>query len=80
MPTTLVLHVEDEAPIVGEVDEIPSPTDIMVVVNNPRRRDGKDLQYLDNNVVTVIWPVSRINFIEVLPSLEEERIIGFVRE
>ncbi|MDX1435782.1 MAG: hypothetical protein R3335_03155 [Anaerolineales bacterium] len=80
MPTTLVLHVEDEAPIVGEVDEIPQPTDIMVIVNNPRRRDGKDLQYLDNNVVTVIWPVSRINFIEVLPSLEEERIIGFVRE
>lgn len=80
MPITLVLHVEDEAPIVGEVDEVPDPQDIMVVVNNPRRRDGKDLQYLDNNVVTVIWPVSRINFIEVLPSLEEERIIGFVRE
>jgi hypothetical protein len=80
MPVTLVLHIEDEAPIIGEVDEVPAPSDRMVIVNNPRRRDGKDLQYLDNNVVTVIWPVSRINFIEVLPSLEEERIIGFVRE
>ncbi|HJS29960.1 MAG TPA: hypothetical protein VJ768_10085 [Anaerolineales bacterium] len=80
MPVTLVIHIEDEAPIIGEVDEVPAPTDLMVVVNNPRRRDGKDLQYLDNNVVTVIWPVARINFIEVLPSLEEERIIGFVRE
>ena len=80
MPVTLVIHIEDEAPIIGEVDEIPSPTDLIVIVNNPRRRDGKDLQFLDNNVVTVIWPVARINFIEVLPSLEEERIIGFVRE
>ena len=80
MPVTLVIHIEDEAPIIGEVDEVPAPTDLMVVVNNPRRRDGKDLQFLDNNVVTVIWPVARINFIEVLPSLEEERIIGFVRE
>ena len=52
----------------------------MIVVNNPRRRDGKDLHYLDNNVVTVMWPLTRINFIEVLPSQEEERIIGFVRE
>jgi hypothetical protein len=80
MPVTLVLHIEDEAPIIGEVDEVPSPSDRLVVVNNPRRKDGKDLTFLDNNVVTVIWPVSRINFIEVLPSLEEERIIGFVRE
>ncbi len=80
MPTTIVLHVENEAPIVGEVEEIPNPSDLLIVVNNPRRRDGKDLHYLDSNVVTVMWPVGRINFIEVLPSEEEERIIGFVRE
>ena len=80
MPVTVVLHIEDEAPIVAEMDELPAPADRLVVVNNPRRKDGKDLHYLDNNVVTVMWPVTRINFIEVLPSLEEERIIGFVRE
>jgi hypothetical protein len=80
MPVTIVLHVEDEAPIVAEIDEIPKPTDLMIVVNNPRRRDGKDLHYLDTNVVTVMWPINRLNFIEVLPSEEEERIIGFVRE
>ncbi len=80
MAITVVLHIEDEAPIVAEVDELPTSSDLLVIVNNPRRRDGKDLHYLDNNVVTVMWPVSRINFIEVLPSQEEERIIGFVRE
>jgi hypothetical protein len=80
MAITVVLHIEDESPIVAEVDEVPSPSDRLIVVNNPRRRDGKDLHYLDNNVVTVMWPVNRVNFIEILPSTEEERIIGFVRE
>ncbi len=80
MPVTVVLHITDESPIVAEMDELPAPTDYLLVVNNPRRRDGKDLHYLDSNVVTVMWPVTRINFIEVLPSIDEERIIGFVRE
>jgi hypothetical protein len=52
----------------------------MVVVTNPRRLDGKELHYLADNVITVIWPFSRINFIELMPSKEEEDIIGFVRE
>ena len=52
----------------------------MVVINNPRRLDGKELHYLADNVITVIWPFSRINFIELMPSKEEEDIIGFVRE
>ena len=80
MPITLVLHIPDESPIVAEVEELPEPTDNLIVVSNPRRRDGKDLHYLDANVVKVMWPLSRINFIEILPSSEEERIIGFVRE
>ncbi len=80
MPITIVLHVENEEPIIGEVDEVPSASDLLIVVNNPRRRDGKDLHYLDANVVTVMWPVDRVNFIEILPGEEEERIIGFVRE
>jgi hypothetical protein len=49
-------------------------------VNHPRRRDGKDLHYLSSDVVTVIWPVNVIAFIEVMPSEGEEKIIGFVRE
>lgn len=80
MPVTIVLHIRDESPIIAEVDELPETSDQLIVVNNPRRRDGKDLHYLDNNVVTVMWPLDRINFIEVLPSMDEERIIGFVRE
>jgi hypothetical protein len=28
----------------------------------------------------VVWPLHRINFIEMLPSHEDEKLIGFVRE
>ncbi len=80
MPFTIVLHIQNTDPVVGEVEEIPTPADNMVVLRNPRRMDGKDLHFLNENVVTVIWPVERLNFIEVLSGEEQEEIIGFVRE
>lgn len=80
MAITILLHITGEEPIVGEIDELPEPSDNMLVVQNPRKRDGKDLHYIDNQVTTVIWPWTRINFIEVLPSGEQDKIIGFVRE
>jgi len=80
MSYTIVLHVSGEEAVVAEIEELPALDATMVMVKNPRRMDGKDLHYLDENVVTVIWPVSRLNFIEVLPTKEEEEIIGFVRE
>jgi hypothetical protein len=80
MAYTVVVHVASEDPILGEVDEMPKPTDTLIIVNNPRRRDGKDLPYLQTSVTTVLWPMERVNFIEILPGEDEERIIGFVRE
>lgn len=79
MPTILI-HIQNEDPVLGEVDELPSPGDTLLTVKNPRRKDGKDLHYLDANVTSVLFPVARINFIEIMPTGEEEEIIGFVRE
>jgi hypothetical protein len=80
MPISILLHVTGEDPIVGDVEEMPTVLDTSVIVNNPRRRDDKDLPYLHETVTTVIWPMHRVNFIEILPSKEEEDLIGFVRE
>lgn len=79
MPSVLV-HLLNEDPVLGEVDSLPGPTDTLFIIKNPRRRDGKDLHYLEINVSTVIWPVSRLNFIEIIPTGEEEEIISHVRE
>jgi len=80
MPQTIILHISGEPSIVGEVEDLPKPSDTLITVSNPRLRDGKDIHYLEHNVVKVIWPVDKITLIEVLESEEEENLIGFVRE
>jgi hypothetical protein len=80
MAYTVILHILGDLPVLGEVDELPKPTDTNVIVANPRQRDGKDLHYLEANVVKVIFPLYRVNLIEILESAEEDKIIGFVRE
>ena len=79
MPVVLI-HINNEDPVLGEVTELPGPNDLTILVKNPRRKDGKDLPFLESNVTTVIWPMSRIMYIEVLPTGEEEEMIGFVRK
>ena len=80
MPVNVILHISGEEPIVGEIEEMPTPSDTILIVNSPRKRDGKDLAYLANDVTTVIWPWNKINFLEIMPSEVEDEIIGFVRE
>ncbi len=80
MAYTMILHIAGEMPIMGEVEELPKATDTLLIVSNPRLRDGKDIHYLEHNVVKVIWPIDKITLIEILESEEEEHLIGFVRE
>jgi hypothetical protein len=63
-----------------EVDYMPTPTDVVVIAKNPRLRDGKDIRSMQANVTTVIYPMSRMNFIEIIPTDDEEKVISFVRE
>jgi hypothetical protein len=77
---TIMLHIANEEPIVGETEKLPEVADTLITIKNPRRRDGKDLTNLESNVSTIMLPLHRIVFIEVMPTGEEEDIIGFVRE
>ena len=80
MAYSVILHIVGESSILGEVEELPKSTDTIIVVSNPRMRDGKDIHYLEHNVVKVIWPLAKVTLIEILESEEEENLIGFVRE
>lgn len=75
----VIIHLQNEDPIIGEVDELPKPVDYLITIKNPRKKDGKDLPYLEPNINIIIVPVFRVNFIEVGGEHEEE-IISFVRE
>jgi len=80
MAHSIILHISGETSIAGEIEELPKPTDTIILVMNPRQKDGKDLHYLDNNVTKVIWPLAKVSFIEILEGTGEEKIIGFVRD
>jgi len=80
MAYSFILHITGEPSILGEVEELPKPSDNLIAVSNPRLRDGKDIHYLEHNVVKVMWPIDKITLIEILESEEEEHLIGFVRE
>ncbi len=80
MAIEILLHIHNSEPVRAEVEELPTCQDTLIKVSNPRMRDGKDLHFLADNVITVYWPIDQISFIEILQSGEEDRVIGFVRE
>ncbi|MEJ2413580.1 MAG: hypothetical protein P8Y34_11400 [Anaerolineales bacterium] len=80
MSTTVIVHIRNSEPMLAEIEEMPKPTDTLIKLSNPRQRDGKDLIYLEHNVVSVFWPWSEISFIEVMPGESAEEVVSFVRE
>jgi hypothetical protein len=80
MAYTVLVHLTNEDGVMGEMEDLPSATANFITVVNPRRRDGKELPYLQGNVSTVIWAAHRVSFIEVVPGEAEEKLVTFVRE
>ncbi len=81
MSITVIVHLIGEEAIMCEADRLPNPDDTNITVMNIRRRDGKDVNFLDALVQSVILPLARINFIEVMQTGEdEEKVVSFVRD
>ena len=68
MAVTVIVHVMGEDPFLAELEDLPEPTHQSVILANPRRRDNKPLYYLERETISVIFPLHRINFIEIMPS------------
>ena len=48
---------------------------------NPRLRDGKALRYVTQGMSSIIFPMHRMGFIEVMASEEERaQVVEFFRE
>ncbi len=77
---SIIVHINNEEPVMGEVEALPSGDATNLMLQNPRRRDGQEVHYLDEETSTMIVPFHRINFIQVMPSAEADDVIGFVRE
>lgn len=80
MSIAVLVHIVNEEPIAAEVEDMPQPGTQFMTLRNPRRRDGKDLHYLEEEVSIMLIPWHRINFVQIMPAADAEELIGFVRE
>ena len=80
MSTTVIVHIRNAEPMVAEIEEMPDLQDTLLKLNNTRQRDGKDLIFLEHNVVTVYWPWAEISFMEIIPGETADEVVSFIRE
>lgn len=84
----VIIHPLNEDSYVGEIEALPGPGETFLKVSSPRKQDGKPMARLNYGVNTILVPIHRINFIELVenaagvhtpqaPKREEEE---FVRE
>ena len=80
MAYTLIVHLNNEDAVVGEVEELPDSSAQYLLLTSPRLRDGRDVSYLlpETNIVMYPWP--RIHSVEILPTETDEQIVTFIRE
>ena len=69
---TLQVHIANAEPIKLDVEEMPQLSDIAIMGSNPRDRQDRELNWVDDGVSTIIVPWSRINFIQILPDQEAQ--------
>jgi hypothetical protein len=80
MPFSVLIHVANEESILVDMEELPDPNAQAVMCTNVRRRDGKDVHYVDREAVQFFIPWHRIGLLEIIGSEEETEVISFVRE
>jgi hypothetical protein len=80
MAIEVLVHLQNEDPILAELDDMPQPSDQSIVLTNPRRRDGQSVHYITEGATAFIFPWTRISFIEVMAAEEEAEVVEFFRE
>jgi len=71
MSLTAIIHFIGEDAIVGDLDQMPDPSQNYVLVRNPRRKDGKMVSYIEGDAKALIFPFARISFIELMGDVAE---------
>jgi hypothetical protein len=81
MAQTVIVHLVNEDPILVEVEDLENLDGPVLECMNPRRRDGKQLHYIDPEATSFLFPWHRISFIELMPSeMERGEVVEFFRD
>lgn len=81
MAIRAIVHIPGEESILCELEAMPKPTDNFVIVTSPRRKDGKPIPTMEDGVSSIVFPWTRISFIELFEETSQrESVVGFFRE
>lgn len=69
---SVLVHLANTEPIKLDVEALPNPNDTVLIGRNPRDHVDRELAWIDEGVRMVILPWWRINYVQVLPSAEEQ--------
>ncbi len=69
---TVLVHINNAEAVKMDIDQLPGTTDSVIIGKNPRERTDKEVTWIEEGVTTIILPVWRVTFIEILPSPEDE--------
>lgn len=72
MAYTVLIHIANQEAILAEMDELPESNAAFITCSNPRMKDGKPVNYIDAEATKFLFPWSRISFLEVYPSEEDQ--------
>lgn len=70
---SILVHLANAEPVKIDVEELPAEDSTCIIGVNPRERNDKELIWLDEGVNQVIFPWWRINYIQVLPTDDDQQ-------
>ena len=80
MAKIVIIHVAGEEPILAEIEDLPKPTDQFLEFMNPRRRDGKAINYATTGAKSFIYPWHRLSFVEIMSTeAEREEVVELIK-
>jgi hypothetical protein len=62
-----VLHISNEQPLLADLFELPTPSDVAIRLTNLRSLDGKRPIFVDDMKSVFLIPYHRISFVEIPP-------------
>jgi hypothetical protein len=66
----VVVHLNNEQPVLADLFGIPSARDVAIVCTNLRTPDGKRPVFIDQTDSTFLLPLAHIRFIEIPPGAD----------
>ena len=60
-----ILHLQNEQPLVADIERLPTPQDACLICTNLRTTSGSAPRFIESSGSTFLFPLSHIRFVEI---------------